>query len=63
MFHTCEVCTIWPEAGIVKGLFWNTSLLKPQPSPHSHYTLFPWKVHNLDKVFGELSNKEQKALF
>lgn len=36
MFHTCEVCTIWPEAGIVKGLFWNTSFLKPHPHPTPH---------------------------
>lgn len=63
MFHTCEVCTIWPEAGIVKGLFWNTSFLKPHPPPHSPHTLLPRKAHNLDKVFGELSNKQQKALF
>lgn len=44
MFHTCEVCTIWPEAGIVKGLFWNTSFLKPH-TPHtlsSHERLTTW---------------------
>lgn len=59
LFHTCEVCTIWPEAGIVKGLFWNTSFLKPHPPP---LTFFPFlsKVHNSDEAKGFILKHQTK---
>lgn len=37
LFHTSKVCIIWPASGILKGSFWNISVLNP-----THYldTLF-----------------------